>query len=59
MPLLAARADDAGFVGQDDCLDSVAKVEFVEHSGNVSLDRERGEDELFSDLGVGEAARDA
>ena len=56
--MVAAGADDAGLVGEDDRLDAVAEVELVEHAGDVGLDRERRDDELFGDLGVGEAARD-
>lgn len=39
-------------------MDAVAEIELVEHAGNVGLDRQGRKDELFSDLGVGEAARD-
>src|ERR1039458_2706398 len=58
MRLLAAGADDPGFVGQDDRLDPVAHVELVEHAGDVRLDREWREKELLGDLWIGDQKKE-
>jgi hypothetical protein len=48
-----AGSDDAGFVCEYDGLYPVAEAEFVEHSGDVCLDRGGGEDEPVCDFRVG------
>jgi hypothetical protein len=45
-------------VGEYDCLDAVSEVEFLEDVGDVRLDGRVADEELFGDLGVGEAPCD-
>src|SRR4051794_4631499 len=49
---------EAGLVGVDDGLGSVAEVELGEEVGDVGLDGRFADDELGGDLGVGVAAGD-
>lgn len=50
--------DQAGFVGEDRQLHTVAHVEFVEAAGDVGLHGGLTEVELVADVGVGLALRD-
>lgn len=51
--------DEAGLVGQHDCLDTVAEAEFGQHAADVRLDGGLAEVELGGDLGIGEAPGEA
>src|SRR5215204_5428129 len=61
LPILSCRSDldEAGLVGEDDRLYSVAQVELLEDAGDMSLDGSVADDELGRDLGVRKAARKA
>ena len=54
--LSLSRSDDAGLVGQDDCLGSVAETELVQQVRNVGLDGVLAQEEHLRDLGVRVAA---
>src|SRR5215469_4929466 len=50
---LATWSDQAGLVGQDDGLDSVAEVELGEYAPDVNFDSSFGQVQVVSDLTVG------
>ena len=51
--MLLSWSDGAVFVGQDDGLDAVARLEFHQDVPDVGLDGGLTQDELGGDLGVG------
>src|ERR671930_551908 len=55
---LLISCEEACFVGEYDCLDSVAEVELLEDVRDVCLHGRVADVELLADLRVGEAARD-
>jgi hypothetical protein len=56
--LTAAGADDAGLVGEHDCLDAVAQSEFHKQACDVCFHGGLGDEEVCGDLGVGSSACD-
>src|SRR5438477_608558 len=54
----SARRDEAGFVGEDDGLGAVAKIELGQDPADVSLGGLFGDDKGAADLGVGQAVGD-
>ncbi len=50
--------DEPGFVGKHDCLYAVAEVELLQEVVDVSFDRRIADEQLSSDLRVGQPTRD-
>src|SRR5580704_13721824 len=53
-----AGCDQAGFVGEDDGLGSVAEAELGQDAADVGLGGLHGDNQAAADFGVGHAARD-
>jgi len=53
-----SNLDETGLVGEDDRLDAVAEVEFLEDAGDVGFDGPVANDEFGGDLRVGQATCD-
>jgi hypothetical protein len=58
MALLLVGRDQAGLVGEHDCLGTVAQVEFHQNPPDVRFRRLFRDGQRLADLGVGHAASD-